>query len=93
MSDDLSMQALSGSMRERAERVIAAGSDLVLHCNGDMAEMQAAASGSPPLAGQAQERFAKALKVVNGAKPYDASAAEAHLAHVLAIAADGAESV
>jgi beta-N-acetylhexosaminidase len=93
MSDDLSMQALSGSMRERAERVIAAGSDLVLHCNGDMAEMQAAAAGSPPLAGQAQERFAKALKVVNAAKPYDAGAAEAHLAHVLAIAADGAESV
>ncbi len=35
MSDDLSMKALSGPMRARAEAVIAAGSDLALHCNGD----------------------------------------------------------
>lgn len=93
MSDDLSMQALSGSMCERAERVIAAGSDLVLHCNGDMAEMQAAAAGSPQLAGRSLARFEAALNVVNASQPFDSAAAEVHLMHVLAIAADGAESV
>ena len=46
MSDDLSMNALSGGMRQRAESVIAAGSDIVLHCSGDLREMRSAAAGS-----------------------------------------------
>ena len=93
MSDDLSMHALSGTMRERAERVVASGSDLVLHCNGDMAEMQEAAAGTPPLADRALARFKAAAAVVNHDEPFDSAAAEAHLARVLAIAADRAESV
>ncbi len=92
MSDDLSMKALEGSIRERAERVVAAGSDLVLHCNGDLAEMQLAAAGTPPLAGRAQERFTAALGVLNGHEPFDVAQAERHLARAL-LAADGAESV
>jgi beta-N-acetylhexosaminidase len=93
MSDDLSMKALSGSLRARAERVIAAGSDIVLHCNGDLAEMQAAAAGTPTLQGRAAKRFEKALAVLNGRKPFDAAVAEEHLAGLLALAAGGAESV
>ncbi len=92
MSDDLSMKALDGSIRERAERVVAAGSDVVLHCNGDFTEMQAAAAGTPPLAGRARQRFDAAVGVLNGRKPFDVAAAERHLARAL-IAADGAESV
>ena len=36
MSDDLAMNALSGSVGERAKAVIAAGSDVVLACNGGL---------------------------------------------------------
>jgi beta-N-acetylhexosaminidase len=93
MSDDLSMHALSGAMRARAERVIAAGSDLALHCNGDLGEMQAAAAGSPALEGRARQRFETALAVLNQRKPYDVARAEAHLAALVGGAAGQAESV
>jgi beta-N-acetylhexosaminidase len=39
VSDDLSMQALSGTLGERTSRAMAAGCDVALHCNGQMAEM------------------------------------------------------
>ncbi len=45
MTDDLSMKALSGRMQERASLALEAGCDVLLHCNGDMAEMQAVAEG------------------------------------------------
>jgi beta-N-acetylhexosaminidase len=91
MSDDLTMRALSGSMRQRAERVIAAGSDLVLHCTGDMGEMREAAAGSPVLSGPALRRFEAAARHIGAARPFDSGPAEAALARVLAAA--GAESV
>jgi len=93
MSDDLSMKALSGDMRARARRVIAAGSDVALHCNGDLSEMQAAAAGVPALSGRAQQRFATALAITTRSQPFDSAAAEQHLGRVLNSAADGAESV
>ena len=39
MSDDVSMGALSGTIAERSHAALAAGCDVVLHCNGDLAEM------------------------------------------------------
>ncbi len=43
MSDDISMgalEAVSSDMADRVGRTLSAGCDLVLHCNGDLAEMQ-----------------------------------------------------
>ncbi len=45
ISDDIGMRALAGSLAEPAGLAIAAGCDLVLHCSGDLAEMQSAAAG------------------------------------------------
>ncbi len=77
MSDDLSMKALGGEVGERAARVIGAGCDLVLHCNGDLAEMRAVAAAVPGLAGRAAERAAAALAHRQPAHPLDREAAEA----------------
>ncbi len=61
MSDDISMGALSGSLGERTRAALAAGCDIVLHCNGDMAEMQSVAAAAPLLQGEASRRAAAAL--------------------------------
>ncbi|QGM99213.1 beta-N-acetylhexosaminidase [Methylocystis parvus] len=71
MTDDLSMKALTGSFRERAERAIAAGCDMVLHCNGDLAEAGPVAEGAPLLAGKALERAEKALACVRDVEAFD----------------------
>ena len=60
LSDDLSMHALSGSFKDRAAESLAAGCDVVLHCNGDMDEMLGVAEGLRPLDDAAQRRLAAA---------------------------------
>jgi len=60
LSDDLSMKALKGDFADRAAATLDAGCDLVLHCNGDMAEMRAVAAALRPLTEAAQERLARA---------------------------------
>jgi beta-N-acetylhexosaminidase len=87
MSDDLSMQALSGSMAERTRLVMAAGSDLALHCNGQLAEMETVAAHVPPLSGPSQARFDRAVAVTHGHQTCDLAAAEACLLRVLALSA------
>lgn len=61
MTDDLSMGALSGSVGERAAAGLAAGCDIALHCNGDLAEMEEVAGAAPELSGEAASRAAAAL--------------------------------
>ena len=65
MTDDLSMKALSGSLAERTEAAFAAGCDMALHCNGQMAELLPVAESSPPLSGEAERRANKALDSLN----------------------------
>jgi beta-N-acetylhexosaminidase len=78
MSDDLSMKALSGAFRERAKSMFAAGVDMALHCNGDLAEAREVAAEAPILAGDGQRRAAKALARISGDRvafdPVDARA-------------------
>jgi len=78
MSDDLSMKALAGSLQERAGDACAAGCDVVLHCNGDLAEMKAVAVGAGPLRGRAARRAEAALaRRPKAVEPFDAAAGRA----------------
>ena len=61
LSDDLDMEALSGSVPERAERAIAAGCDVALNCWGKMDDMAGIADRLPALSPQAAERLDRAL--------------------------------
>jgi beta-N-acetylhexosaminidase len=83
MSDDLAMKALGGSVAERAAAVIAAGSDVVLACNGGLAETEAVAAVAPKLAGPALQRFERARAVFRQQQPFEVAAAEAWLSEVL----------
>jgi beta-N-acetylhexosaminidase len=56
MSDDVSMNALSGDFATRARAILAAGCDVTLHCNGDRGEMDAVASVTPALSGDSLRR-------------------------------------
>ena len=84
MSDDVSMRALSGSIAERSRAAIAAGCDVVLHCNGDMPEMLAVAAEVPKLAGAAARRSAAALASRKPAVPIDLAAGRVEFLRLMA---------
>lgn len=80
MSDDVSMKALSGDFAERAGAILAAGCDVVLHCNGVMEEMRAVASRTRTLAGEALHRAERALSARHAPDRTDEQAARAEFA-------------
>ena len=84
MSDDLSMGALTGTMRARADTLFAAGCDMALHCNGRLDEMAAVAEAAPVLADQAARRAAAALACNGAAAPIDEDVAWERLCGLLA---------
>jgi beta-N-acetylhexosaminidase len=64
LSDDTSMKALSGDFPGKAAAILAAGCDIVLHCNGVMEEMRGIVSKTVPLAGRSLERAERALTYI-----------------------------
>jgi beta-N-acetylhexosaminidase len=74
MGDDISMGALSGSIEERSRAAIAAGCDIVLHCNGELDEMRAVANAVSSLAGESGARAEAALGRRGGASRMDVAA-------------------
>ena len=79
MSDDVSMNALAGSIAERTRAIVGAGCDMVLHCNGKLDEMREVAAETPELSGRALERAARALASRQPPRPFDRTAARAEL--------------
>jgi beta-N-acetylhexosaminidase len=90
MSDDVSMGALSGSLSERSHAAIAAGCDLVLHCNGNLDEMRAVAAAVPILDGEAAARAERALALRSNRTAIDLAAARARFAELMQQPAAGA---
>jgi beta-N-acetylhexosaminidase len=69
MCDDLSMNALSGDFAERTQSSFEAGCDVVLHCNGEMNEMQQVAKALPEFASSAQTRATRVSECWSNSKP------------------------
>ncbi len=61
LTDDLDMEALSGSVPERASASIAAGCDIALNCWARMEDMIGIAAALPALSEASQDRLERAL--------------------------------
>lgn len=70
ISDDLTMKALKGSPAETGAAALAAGSDLVLHCSGNLGEMQALLAAVPAMTPAAATRIAKARAALPAPIPF-----------------------
>jgi beta-N-acetylhexosaminidase len=84
MSDDVSMNALAGGIGERTRALLAAGCDMVLHCNGNIEEMREVAGQTPELSGKALERAGRALAARRAPQSFDRAAARAELDALIA---------
>ncbi|MBB4259631.1 MULTISPECIES: beta-N-acetylhexosaminidase [unclassified Bradyrhizobium] len=84
MSDDVSMNALSGNIAERTRAIFAAGCDMALHCNGNIEEMREVAGQTPELSGRALERANAALAARKAPQPLDRVAARTELDALIA---------
>ena len=91
MTDDLGMNALGGTLADRAERALAAGCDVVLHCSGFardaatvFAEMTEVAGAAPALGGDALRRAQAAERATLALGPFDRAEGWARLEKLLA---------
>lgn len=83
MTDDISMGALSGTVARRSEKAIAAGCDVVLHCNGELDEMESIANVCGDLTEQAVVCAERALAQRRSPIDIDISALEAEFSSLL----------
>lgn len=83
MTDDIGMEALKGTAPDRAVRSLAAGCDVVLHCNGYLPEMHAVAAAVPRLDGPAAKRADTALAHRQPADGADLAALDAEFGRLV----------
>lgn len=83
MSDDIGMEALSGDPASRSALSLQAGCDVVLHCNGSPADMQAVAAASGQMTAKAATRATRALGQRKAPDVIDIDAMIADLAALL----------
>lgn len=83
MTDDIAMGALSGSIAQRTRAALAAGCDLILHCNGNLKQMQQVASNARDLEGAAAERASAALRARQQPAETDPTAAWTEFARMM----------
>jgi beta-N-acetylhexosaminidase len=83
MTDDISMEALSGTLVDRTTVSIAAGCDLILHCNGDADEMATVATAAGDMSHAAAIRANRVLGLRKTPDIVDIQGLEAELAALL----------
>ncbi len=89
MTDDLNMQALSGTVAMRAAASIAAGCDVALHCKGTVPEFAATAAAVGALTALAQARADAALAMRHAPDPVDIPALDAEFTRLMGEGANG----
>lgn len=70
-SDDIGMQALSGTPAERTLAVLKGGCDVALHCSGRLTEMESVAIVAPRMTEVAMARWTRAVACKRPAEPVD----------------------
>ncbi len=83
MSDDVSMGALSGTIGQRSAAALAAGCDIILHCNGNIEEMEEVADNTSELKGVSAQRADAALATRRRPSDMDLSTARVEFARIL----------
>ncbi|MGA9658546.1 MAG: beta-N-acetylhexosaminidase [Asticcacaulis sp.] len=84
--DDLSMNALSGTLAKRARASVRAGCDVLLHCNGDMTQMEEVVAQTPKLKGHALRRVQVAMqRILKITEPLDVAAERARFESLLGL--------
>ena len=86
LSDDLNMEAMDGTLGERAAAAQAAGCDVALHCNGKLSEMKEVAAALSPPSEKALVRLSRALDLLTAPQPFDRADVQTERDRLLAVA-------
>ncbi|QUJ77805.1 beta-N-acetylhexosaminidase [Sulfitobacter albidus] len=89
MTDDVSMKALSGTLTDITRGALAAGCDVILHCNAPLAERAEVAEAAGEMSDAAQTRAERALGYRETPDDVDIPALESQLKALLGGAAYG----
>ena len=83
MTDDISMKALEGDLGTLSRAALAAGCDVILHCNGTLKERMTVADAAGEMTDEAQRRAENALEQRKSPQDIDISALDAELEALL----------